>query len=306
MTGSKARPASLAAAGLLGRVAGAPITWGVCEVPGWGHQMAAERVLAEIRGVGFAATELGPKGFLPEDGPGLAAVLARHGLRVVAGFVPALLHVPGRLEAELEAVDASARALSAAGAEVLVLAASTGRESYEAGASLSDSEWTAIGHALSRADEIAARHGLLLTLHPHYGTAIEGAADVARLLEVSSVGLCLDIGHLMVAGADALAVARSAPQRVRHVHLKDVDAALALRVQRRELGYHEAVRAGLYRPLGEGGGRVAELVRLLESQGYSGWYVLEQDAVLHEEPPPGGGPAADAARSLEFLRGLAA
>jgi hypothetical protein len=27
------------------RIAAAPISWGVCEVPGWGHQMAAERVL---------------------------------------------------------------------------------------------------------------------------------------------------------------------------------------------------------------------------------------------------------------------
>lgn len=292
--------------GLLGRVAGAPITWGVCEAPGWGHQMAAGRVLAEIRGVGFAATELGPRGFLPEDGPSLEAVMAHHGLRVVAGFVPALLHVPARLAAELEGVDASARALRAAGAEVLVLAASTGRDGYEAGASLSDAEWAALARALTEADAIARRHGLELVLHPHYGTAIEGAAEVARLLEASSVGLCLDVGHLMVAGADALEVARAAPGRVRHVHLKDVDAALARRVQVRELGYHEAVRAGLYRPLGQGAGRIAEIVRLLESKGYGGWYVLEQDAVLHEEPPLGGGPAADAGRSLEFLRGLAA
>ena len=29
------------------RVAGAPISWGVCEVPGWGYQMEAERVLSE-------------------------------------------------------------------------------------------------------------------------------------------------------------------------------------------------------------------------------------------------------------------
>ena len=28
------------------RIAGAPISWGVCEVPGWGHQLPAELVLA--------------------------------------------------------------------------------------------------------------------------------------------------------------------------------------------------------------------------------------------------------------------
>ena len=49
------------------RIAGAPISWGVCEVPGWGHQLAPARVLAEMHEVGLAATEFGPEGFLPED-----------------------------------------------------------------------------------------------------------------------------------------------------------------------------------------------------------------------------------------------
>ncbi|HET9557465.1 MAG TPA: inosose dehydratase, partial [Actinomycetota bacterium] len=47
------------------RIAGAPISWGVCEVPGWGYQLDRDRVLAEMRQVGLTATELGPDGFLP-------------------------------------------------------------------------------------------------------------------------------------------------------------------------------------------------------------------------------------------------
>lgn len=47
------------------RLAGAPISWGVSEVPAWGHRMAARRVLAEMREAGLQATELGPPGFLP-------------------------------------------------------------------------------------------------------------------------------------------------------------------------------------------------------------------------------------------------
>ncbi len=34
------------------RLAGAPISWGVCEVPGWGHQLDVERVLGEMRELG--------------------------------------------------------------------------------------------------------------------------------------------------------------------------------------------------------------------------------------------------------------
>jgi inosose dehydratase len=49
------------------RLAGAPISWGVCEVPGWGLQLEPRRVLEEMRSLGLRATEAGPDGFLPED-----------------------------------------------------------------------------------------------------------------------------------------------------------------------------------------------------------------------------------------------
>ena len=49
----------------MNRIAGAPISWGVCEVPGWGYQLEPNKVLSEMRELGLAATELGPDGFLP-------------------------------------------------------------------------------------------------------------------------------------------------------------------------------------------------------------------------------------------------
>jgi len=48
------------------RIAAAPISWGVCEVPGWGYQLSPERVLREMQQLGVTATEFGPDGFLPE------------------------------------------------------------------------------------------------------------------------------------------------------------------------------------------------------------------------------------------------
>ena len=52
------------------KLAGAPITWGVSEVPDWGRQLDRDRVLSEIAQAGFHATELGPPGFLPADPAG--------------------------------------------------------------------------------------------------------------------------------------------------------------------------------------------------------------------------------------------
>ncbi|HEY3557144.1 MAG TPA: inosose dehydratase, partial [Kribbella sp.] len=79
---------------LAARIAGAPISWGVCEVPGWGWQYDVETVLAEMRTAGLAATEFGPDGFLPDDPSDKAKTLADAGLRAVGGFVPVVLHDP--------------------------------------------------------------------------------------------------------------------------------------------------------------------------------------------------------------------
>ena len=86
--------------------------------------------------------------------------------------------------------------------------------------------------------------GLRLAVHPHRGTVIERPEEIDRLLDRTDVGLCLDTGHVAVGGGDPLELARRAAPRVIHVHLKDVDAALAGRVVAGELGYRNAVRRG--------------------------------------------------------------
>jgi inosose dehydratase len=289
----------------LSRVAGAPITWGVCEVQGWGHQLGPERVLREAAAVGLRALELGPPGFLPSEPGAARRLLEAHGLRLAAGFLAVVLHREEEQHAALEAVARTAEVLATAGAGVLLLAAETGQGGYETSTALTESEWATLVDSLARAQEIGNAVGVVVALHPHYGTLIETAEQVRRLLETSQIPICVDTGHLLVGGADPVEVIRSAGDRVVHVHLKDVDAALAARVRRRELGYREAVAMGMYRPLGDGDIDVAGVIQFLEGSGYRGWYVLEQDAVLLAEPADGGGPAGEALRSLEHLAEVA-
>ena len=291
---------------VLARVAGAPITWGVCEVAGWGYQMPAERVLEEAAGIGLAAMELGPPGFLPSDPAAAKRMLDVHGLGLAAAFVAVVLHRPERVEASLAGIEAAAALVAGAGGGVLVLAAETGAGDYERSAELDAAEWRILADALDHAVRLGAGHGLEVVLHPHYGTVIETSAQIERLLDVSGIPLCVDTGHLLVGGADPLAVVERAGARVRHVHLKDVDASLAARVRRRELSYHAAVGRGLYKPLGAGDVNVPGVIERLESEGYRGWYVLEQDTVLAGVPAPREGPAAAAADSLRYLAELAA
>ena len=283
------------------RIAGAPISWGVCEVPGWGYQMDAGRVLREMREVGLSATEFGPDGFLPDEPRRKAETLAGYELAAVGGFVPVVLHDRGH--DPLPEADAALDGFVAAGAGVMVLAAATGLDGYDTRPELDDAAWATLFDNLSRLAVRAADRGVLACLHPHVGTMIETREDVDRLLDGTQAPLCLDTGHLLVGGADPAALAREVPERIVHTHLKDVDAGLAQRVRAGELSYTEAVRAGMYRPLGEGDVGIADIVGTLEAHGYQGWYVLEQDTVLPAEPA-GAGPVEDVAASVAFLRGL--
>ena len=212
------------------RIAGAPISWGVCEVPGWGYQMPADQVLRQMSEIGLSATELGPDGFLPADPDELATTLAAHNLHAVGGFTP-------------------------------------------------------------------------FVLHPHVGTLVETGPEVRRVLEGSAISLCLDTGHLLIGGTDPAVLAGQVPDRIAHTHLKDVDLAYARKVQAGRLTYTEAVREGMYRPLGTGDVDVAAIVEHLRGNGYDGWYTLEQDTIL-TEPPSGEGPVADVRTSVDYLRSL--
>jgi inosose dehydratase len=281
-----------------GRVAGAPISWGVCEVPGWGYQLPAGRVLAEMRAVGLTATEFGPVGYLPTDPGQRAALLAEHGLSAAGGFVPVVLHEAGALEAVEAALDAFG-----VGHPVLVLAAATGREGYDTRPDLDAEGWATLLSNLDRAAARAAERGFTATLHPHVGTMVEGPDEVRRVLDGSGIPLCLDTGHLLIGGTDPAELARAAAARIGHVHLKDVTAAVAHKVAAREVGYTDGVAGGLYRPLGQGDVDVAGVVGALEAVGYQGWYVLEQDTIL-DGPPRDEGPVQAVRESLSYLRGL--
>jgi inosose dehydratase len=266
--------------------------------------MTRDRVLTEMSAIGLRATELGPAGFLPAHGA--AEALAPYGLELVGGFLPAVLHRTEVLDDSLAGAISYIDMLAEAGAGVLVLACVAPGHGYDTSPEIDDQEWATLVEGIGRVVDIAGERGLAVGVHPHYGTVIQAPHHVERLLESSPAGLCVDTGHLMVGGTDPLDVVRSAPDRVAHLHMKDVDQRLADQVRAGRLTYADAVRRGMYRPLGAGDLDVAAVVQALEGGGYRGWFVLEQDTVLQAPPPEGAGPVAAAAESFAFLRRLAA
>ncbi len=284
------------------RIAGAPISWGVCEVPGWGFQLEADMVLTQMRELGLVATEFGPDGFLEVEPAAKAAQLASYGLRAVGGFLPVLLHDPGH--DPLPEVNRFIDACVACGAGVVVLAAFSGVDGYDERPELDDTGWEVLLGNLDRIADRARTRGVVAALHPHVGTMVENGGETERVLAGSKVGLCVDTGHLLVGGADPVALTAAHPERVVHVHLKDVDAALAGRVREGDLTFAAAVREGMFRPLGAGDVDLEAMVQTLEGAGYRGWYVLEQDVVL-DGPNQSGAPYDDMRTSLAFLLRIA-
>jgi len=278
------------------RLAGAPISWGVCEVPGWGVQLSPDRVLSEMAALGLTATELGALGWLPLDGKQVKHMLDRYGLQLVGGFVPLLIHHDGD-----DSFRRASAQLAEAGAEIFVAAAVQDHE-WSTPVPLGEDGWKRAGERLQAIAEHVARDGLALVLHPHAGTLLETAADVELALTHTEVPWCFDTGHLLIGGVDPARFIREHAERIGHVHLKDVDARLAEGVRSKQVSLVQAVQRGLFKPLGDGDARIGEVVRLLEDTGYERWLVLEQDAAITgPEPPVDGGPALEVARSLEFL-----
>ena len=263
------------------RIAAAPISWGVIEVPDWGLQLERERVLSEMVSLGITATEFGPEGFLPDAPAERAAALAAAGLEAVGGFFPVVLH---RAAVDpLPAIERELEAYVASGATTLVLSAVTGAEGYDGAIELSDPEWVTLLANLDRAHDAAAAVGVVATLHPHLGTVVEAPNAVERVIAGSRIGLCLDTGHYTLGGGDPVAFVEQYADRIVHAHLKDVSLAVAARVRAGEIDYREGVRQGMYRSLGAGDARIVEIVRALRGVGYAGWYVVEQDTVIEHE-----------------------
>lgn len=290
----------------LSRVASAPISWGICEVPGWGAMLPTERVLGEMSGLGITATELGAPGFLPTDPNDVTTVLDQFGMTLLGGFTPVVLHDPAQREATIASATATAKLFQQAGATKFISAVVQDMDWSEP-RELDAAERAHMAMMFGVIDEICAEHGLEQVLHSHVQTLVETKDDINRVLDSCDVHFCLDTGHMAIGGQDPVAFAKEAFDRVGHVHLKDVQLAMVPPVLRREVSLMSATQAGLFTPLGQGDVDILGVVQALESSGYRGWYVIEQDtAITSGLPAAGEGPIHQVTESMGYLTNVVA
>jgi inosose dehydratase len=290
----------------ISRVASAPISWGICEVPDWGAMLPTDRVLGEMAGLGFAATELGAPGFLPDDPEELKEKLAEFGMVLLGGFTPVILHNRDERQATIESATATARLFQKAGATKFVSSVVVDMD-WSHPRPLSADEHKHMIEMFGVIDDICGEHGLEQVLHPHVQTLVETKDDMARVLDSCDVRFCLDTGHVAFGGQDPVEFAKNAFERVGHVHLKDIRLDMTEAVLRREVSLMSATQAGVFTVLGEGDVDILGVVQTLESSGYRGWYVIEQDtAITGGFPSDGEGPVNQVAASLKYLTDVVA
>jgi inosose dehydratase len=295
------------------RAASAPINWGIMEHVELPADYPSRRVLDEIAKAGYAGTELGPYGFFPADSAVLRRELEKRSLILCSAFIDVELGNPSAHEAGLAEVSRSAKLISEAGAKLLVLSdkitparnATAGRRSDCNQISWNEAEWQAAATAIRKIIALCKTVGLRVAFHHHAGGHVETPEEVDRLFSLfpsSELGLCLDTGHYIYGGGDAIAFLEKQVARVWCVHLKDVYDAKANEARRAKMNFHQAVRHGIFAPLGKGSVDFAAVVSLLRKGNYDGWVVVEADVL------PGGvgadSPLANAIAGREYLREL--
>jgi inosose dehydratase len=278
-------------------VATAPVCWGIFEFAGMSAKYPYTQVLDEIAQTGYGGIELGPYGYLPTDPAILGDALEAHKLRLLSAFVPVALVNKEHHEAGLHTVLKVGKLLVALGAQHVVLSDDNGavpalvkQAGQRTGSALDPAGWDVFA---SGVDYIAKRAyeelGLGLVFHHHCAGYVETPEETAALLERTDpqyVGLCLDTGHCHYGGGDAVSCLKRYGKRVRYLHFKDYQPEIGAQCRQGKADYFKAVEAGVFCPLGQGAVDFPGLLAALESLGYDGWTVVEQDILTDDVNAP--------------------
>ena len=283
-----------------------PIAWTNDDMPELGGDTPVETILADAAAIGFEGVELGGK--FPREPDALAALLDRHRLALVGGWCSTRL-LARSAEAEIAALQPHLALLKALGSTVFIAAETSNAIHGERARPLAETprlgeaEWPAFGRRLAAVAEQVAGHGLRLAYHFHLGTVVERQVDIDRFVAATpaSVGFVVDTGHAALGGVDAAGLIRRHPERIVHVHAKDVRSPVFDEVGARGGSFLDGVLAGMFTAPGDGDLDFAPLMAALADIGYAGWIVVEA-----EQDPKLADPRAMSALGLATLKREAA
>ena len=238
-----------------------------------------DRAIREIGAIGYDGVEMfdGNVADFADRPEALTGLLAEAGVELVSVYSGGNFIYREILPEELSRVARAAELAQQFGATSLVVGGGARRS-----AGTRDGDYTLLAQALDEVSDIATEHGLEACYHPHLSTIVESPEELERLFSRTRIGFCPDTAHLVAGGGDPAELIRRYPDRIRHVHLKDV------RLDPLE-----------FLPLGDGQVDFDDVLAALDESDYDGWLLVELDTYA-------GDPGAAAARSKTFLDHLLA
>ncbi len=263
-----------------------PIIFANDDLPDLTSPIEPHALVDEIARLDFAGCQLSRA--LP-SGDALQPALRQHGLRIAEVYAALPCTSGGPTSEAREQAFERLAAARQTNSHVLIFSYHLSAErvmwsgrAVDPGAPTLTTEGRAEALALLHEVASAARDlKIPVAYHPHTGTFVETPPEVEWLMssiDSELVGLCLDVGHFIVGGGDPVAAIRRYGRRIRHVHMKDVDAGVLERLRGGEIGgFLPALRARIFTELGNGVLDVAGVVRELALLDYDGWLMCEQD-----------------------------
>ena len=271
-----------------------------------------EDALRDIAAAGYAGA---PAPLTPGESPeAVIARFARFGLKPAPPYFGAPFQDPAAEADILGGAREIARFTRIVGCTELYVAASGDGFRAPSGATrrevaghvgpndaMSDTEFNQFARVLSAFARTTLEEGVRSCFHNHVGTVIETGDELDRLLSLADPGavfLGLDTGHLAWAGEDAVAICRKYADRIRTLHLKDVDEAVRRRGVAAGWDYGTFTAKGIFAELGEGCVDFPAILADLKARSFDGWLIVETDVTRK--------PSAleSATISRDYLRGL--
>ncbi|HEX3445355.1 MAG TPA: sugar phosphate isomerase/epimerase [Chthoniobacterales bacterium] len=266
------------------KIATAPVNWNNADAPDFREWFPYSQILDLMVAAGYAATEWGMN--MPSQVSQMLSDLNARRLQLLGGFVALELRNEAKLASEIERALEVGRFFKSLGAQLLIAAdsgdpfrlAQSGRVDSTSG--LKKHEWRNLTSGLDLIGNRLRAEGVKVVFHNHVGTYVETEAETARLLEETNpdyVGWCFDCGHIAYGGADVFRLLTKYGSRVRHAHLKDINAEVLNEARASRWNLADALKAFIFAPLGKGNLDLRRVLELLRDQGYNDWLVVEQD-----------------------------
>lgn len=281
-----------------------PIGWSNDDMWDLGDENTFQQCISEMRLAGFTGCEVGHK--YPSDVKELKEALDLRGMTIASKWFSSFLGTKP-FEETFEEFKKEIEYLSYAGATAINISEQSysiqGNQDlsiFENKANFTDAEFMQMCDGLNKLAEYAKSNGIRACFHHHMGTCVQTLEETIRMLENTSddLLLCYDTGHWTFTETDPLAILDKFPNRIGHVHLKNMRKPVRDQAIKESWSFLKSVRNGCFTVPGDPEGCVdfPAVFKKLDEIGYEGWIMVEA-----EQDPAKANPFKYAKMAYEYM-----